>query len=248
MSTPFTQHLKPSRWEWQVAALSLVLGSMIYLAWIGKDVRESRTARLDPDLRSRLFAGDLAVDELEKLSKEVAKLRADNTKLQNAVANNSKESKLLNTSLQETKFFAGLTEVEGPGVTVILMDSRKDDIPEMMRIIHDYDVLRVVNELWATGAEAIEVNGNRIAGSSAIRCSGPVIHVDGNPISSPIKVRAIGAQDTMMGGLELPGGFLAELREVDPEMVRIERVKLHRFTAFSSSTMPKHARLPKEPK
>jgi uncharacterized protein YlxW (UPF0749 family) len=64
--------------------------------------------------------------------------------------------------------------VEGPGIELTLQDSKKrpsGDSPELLPelyTIHDYDLLRVVNELRQAGAEAISINGQRIVASTAI--------------------------------------------------------------------------------
>ena len=66
-----------------------------------------------------------------------------------------------------------------PGVVVTLRDSSHSahdlSLPDQISNsvnIHDTDVLRIVNELVASGAEAISINDHRIAGLSSIRCVG----------------------------------------------------------------------------
>lgn len=246
MTNPFSNTLTRNAWEWPVALMSLILGVMISMAWISKTNRESRFGTLDPDLAKRLASGQIDESELQKLSGEVHRLQIENTQLQNTMAGRGKESKVLNDSLQQIKAWAGLTPAEGPGITVTLRDSQKEQIPELDRIIHDSDVLRVVNELWASGAEAIEINGNRIACSSSIRCVGPVIHVDARPIASPVMIRSIGTPETLYGAINLPGGVLEEIRNVDSEMVQVDRVKLHHFNAYAGPTTREHLKIPKE--
>jgi uncharacterized protein YlxW (UPF0749 family) len=249
MSNPFAKHVNTRSWEWPVSIVSLLLGVMISLAWINQKTQASRSAQLPADVRRRYFEGRLDLDELTKLSNEVSRLREENTKLQNAMADSSKQSKVLNESLQETKLFSGLTDVEGPGLTITLRDSEKEDMgaPED-RIIHDGDVLRTVNELWASGAEAIEVNGHRVVGNTSFRCVGPVIHVEGVPIASPVMIRVIGDTKTLEGAMKLPGGVLDELRTQDPDMVQIDRVTKHRFKAYSGNTARRYLKVPEEPK
>lgn len=249
MSNPFAKHVNTRSWEWPVSLVSLLLGVMISLAWINQKTQASRSAQLPADVRRRFIEGRIDLNELTKLSDEVSRLREENTKLQNAMAGNSKQSKVLNESLQETKMFSGLTDVEGPGLTITLRDSEKEDIgaPED-RIIHDGDVLRTVNELWASGAEAIEVNGHRVVGNTSFRCVGPVIHVEGVPIASPVMIRVIGDTKTLEGAMKLPGGVLDELRTQDPDMVQIDRVTKHRFKAYSGNTARKYLKVPEEPK
>jgi uncharacterized protein YlxW (UPF0749 family) len=234
-----------NQWQWPVAFTSLVLGLMISFAWISQGVRNER----DPDVRQRVIEGKVdlnVVKQLEKVQVEVSKLRTENTKLQNAMAGSTNQAKVLNEGLQSAKLLAGLTEVTGPGLTVVLMDSQKQEIPEVDRIIHDYDVRNVVNELWAAGAEAIEINGNRLVGTSSIRCVGPTVLVDHRAVASPINIRVIGDSDAMEGGLNLPGGVLDTLRQQDAAMVRLDRVKQHRFKAYTGSTERRFATVPKE--
>jgi uncharacterized protein YlxW (UPF0749 family) len=234
-----------NQWQWPVAFTSLVLGVMISFAWISQGVRTER----DPEVGRRLVEGKIdlnVVQQLEKVQVEVSKLRSENTKLQNAMAGSTNQAKVLNDSLQTAKLLAGLTEVAGPGLTVVLTDSQKQEIPEVDRIIHDYDVRNVVNELWAAGAEAIEINGNRLVATSSVRCVGPIVLVDHRQVAPPINIRVIGDADTMMGGLNLPGGVLDTLRQQDAAMVRVDRVKQHRFKAYTGSTERRFATVPKD--
>ena len=82
------------------------------------------------------------------------------------------------------RVLAGLTDIHGPGVEIVLNDRKKDNImPDEMFsitdfIVHDSDLLEVVNELKAAGAEAIGINGVRILGNSRISCGGPTINVE----------------------------------------------------------------------
>lgn len=248
MSNPFANRFHANSWEWPVAGVSLLLGVMISLGWINQQNRTERSAGLDPDVAKRLNEGLIDVNELQKLSQEVSKLQREKTKLENAMADSSKATKVLNDGLQQAKLIAALTDVEGPGVTVTLRDSDRQDALDVDRIIHDRDVLQVVNELWASGAEAVEVNGHRVAGSTSFRCVGTVIQVDAVPIASPIVVRAIGDPDTLLGAMNLPGGILDQLRAVDRAMVQIDRVSKHRFKAYGGNTTRRYLKVPKESK
>ena len=81
-----------------------------------------------------------------------------------------------------------------------------------MYIIHDEDILRVVNELRAGGAEAIAINDQRLIGTSEIRCSGPTITVNGKVFGAPFIVTAIGDPDTLNSALTLRGGVVDSLK------------------------------------
>lgn len=248
---PFASRISRNSWEVPVAALSLVLGVMISMAWITDRNRKGRIPLLGMDQQERVTQGPIDLQiKYRELSKEVKNLRDENTKLQNAMANHNNQGKVLNDSLQELKIFTGMTAAKGPGITVTLRDSPKamsgtagpDDV------IHDTDVLKVVNELWAAGAEAITVNGHRVSVSTAFRCVGPVIHVQNMPIASPVMIRAIGDSETLVGAMNMPGGVLSEIRRTDEAMVGVDAVKEHLFEPYSGTTSRRWVNVPKAEK
>lgn len=244
---PFLSRATGAPWVIPVSALSLVLGFMIYLAWMPASRFVSRVGSLDQDQNARLSQAQIDQkfrDDYIRVTEEVKKLREEKTNFENAIGNQTRQSKVLNESLQETKLFAGLLEVEGPGITVTLKDSERANqgIPTDDLNIHDVDILRVVNELWASGAEAIAVGNQRVIGRSSIRCVGPTIQVDGVPIAPPVRIRAIGDPATLQGGLNLRGGVLDEIRQADPGMATIEKVERHHLPAYAGPTASKHMR------
>jgi uncharacterized protein YlxW (UPF0749 family) len=104
--------------------------------------------------------------------------------------------------VREQEAGAGLAAVTGAGAVVKLADAPapidpttgKPSTAEVNRVL-DVDVQSVVNELWASGAEAIAVNGQRLTSTSTIRTAGSAILVDFRPVISPYEVSAIGSAD-----------------------------------------------------
>jgi len=260
---PFASRINNSQsWVVPVSALSLVLGFMIVL--VARSLAtQDRFRGADADQSARLAAlspvSDAQQQQIREEAVEINRLRTENTDLQNTMAaEKSEATKMLNASLQEAKSYAGLTDLEGPGVIVTLSDANGDksdnkdqtslgqtDItPDEDKIIHDQDILRVVNELNAAGAEAISINNLRYVGTSSIRCVGPTVLVDAQRIASPIKIRAIGDPSAMMGGLKIPGGVIDQLKEVDPRMVDIAPVKDMTIPAYSGPTTRRFAKVP----
>lgn len=227
-----------------VSIMALVLGAMINMAWITSKTRSERIRDLGPSQIDRLRGGTLdMLEEYKKTSAEVSRLREEKTRLENAMGSNNKQSDLLNKGLQDAKEFAGLTPVSGPGVKITLSDSKSEKgVFSQDVIIHDVDVLKTVNELWAAGAEAISVNDHRVVGRSSFRCVGPVIHVDNVPVASPIVIKAIGDSDALFGGLSLPMGVLSEIQQTDPAMVKIEKLKSMALPPFTGNTERKFAK------
>ena len=225
-------------WVWPVSAMCVLLGLMLTRAWVTDQSRTSRFKLLAPQIQERVGSGTLDLqEEAKKMETEVQHLRAENTTMEASLSTQTGSTKVLNDQLQESKVFAGLTEVEGPGLVVTLRDSSKPPQSFVQeQIIHDGDVLRVVNELWNAGAEAIAVNGHRVVTTTSIRCVGSTILVNNTQVASPIAIRALGDAATMQGALNLPAGVLAEIRSIDPSMVQLTPVKMMRLPAFSGST------------
>jgi len=124
-------------------------------------------------------------------------------------------SRQLATDIANYKVALGLLKARGKGIHLVLDDSSvkaEGDIGDNPLIVHDYDILAVINELRAAGAEAVAVNGQRITPFSAIRCVGPNITVNRVPIGSPYEVDAIGDPKVLTSALELPGGILSQLK------------------------------------
>ncbi|MGW1980530.1 DUF881 domain-containing protein [Streptomyces sp. NPDC001889] len=103
---------------------------------------------------------------------------------------------------QVVSLMAGATEVEGPGVKLVV-DDREDTaqggggpressgFSDTGRV-RDRDMQRVVNGLWESGAEAVAINGQRLTALSAIRAAGDAILVDNRPLVPPYTVLAVG--------------------------------------------------------
>ena len=91
-------------------------------------------------------------------------------------------------------------------------------------MVHAGDLVEVVNALKNAGAEAISINGQRITNFTSIYCAGNVVVVNGEKISSPIEIKAIGSPELLYGSLTIPGGYL-ELMEETGVMVDVKKTE-----------------------
>ncbi|HIY23662.1 MAG TPA: DUF881 domain-containing protein [Candidatus Brachybacterium merdigallinarum] len=110
------------------------------------------------------------------------------------------------------------TALSGPGLTLTVDDSaplaEASGITEgPVNRVTDEDLQIVVNGLWAAGAEAISVNGQRLTATSAIRTAGSAILVDLRPVSPPYEVVALGDPGTLRSGFDASaaGEYLTEI-------------------------------------
>lgn len=105
---------------------------------------------------------------------------------------------------------AGLTPVAGPGVTVILDDAPRRALgavapghptPDDL-VVHQQDVQGVVNALWVGGAEAMTLMGKRVVSTTAVRCVGNTLLLQGAVYSPPFTVAAIGDPARLRAALD----------------------------------------------
>ena len=114
------------------------------------------------------------------------------------------------------KIASGDYDIKGPGVTVYIDDSKRKledwEVPNDI-LVHDSDLLLVINDLNAAGAEAISVNGQRITDLSSISCSGYTVRINGQFFARPFVIQAIGDGSRMASALVGPGGYGTILKD-----------------------------------
>ena len=114
--------------------------------------------------------------------------------------------------MEQLLAFAGLTEVSGDGVTVTMNDSSSKGSGDMNAyLVHAEDLLSVVNELYAAGAKAVSINGQRMVGGSAISCAGSIVMVNGVRVAAPFEIKAVGDSAVLESALRFPGGVVDSL-------------------------------------
>ena len=143
----------------------------------------------------------------------------------------------MDSEMERLQVMAGSTEVKGAGIEVVLDDSNIAKTPNQnpnLYIIHDEDLLRVLNELRAAGAEALSVNDQRIVATSEIRCAGPTVSVNNVRSAPPYVIKAIGSPKTMISALKLRGGVV-ETFEFWGIQVKIKTVDDLKIPALKSA-------------
>ncbi|SEC95582.1 Uncharacterized conserved protein YlxW, UPF0749 family [Streptomyces sp. 3213] len=146
------------------------------------------------------------IDRIDKETKSADKLEGNVDTLRDDVS--ARQRAALKTSggsgqADLVSMLSGATAVHGPGVKLVVDDAKEassgggDDPRETADFsdtgrVRDRDMQRVVNGLWAAGAEAVSVNGQRLTALSAIRAAGDAILVDNRPLVPPYTVLAVG--------------------------------------------------------
>lgn len=136
-----------------------------------------------------------------------------------------------------TKILTGFYPLIGKGITVTIDDSKvplENGENPNNSIVHNEDLLKITNELYAGGAEAVAINGQRLISNSEITCAGPTILVNKTRITPPFIISAIGNQDNMVTTLEMRGGILETIRFFGLE-VRIDKIDKISLPAYNGN-------------
>ncbi|MGY1605176.1 DUF881 domain-containing protein [Geodermatophilus sp. SYSU D00815] len=179
-----------------------VLAAVTYdQAAAGAGGREQVRQALLEDIRGESDSADELAAQLESLTGEVNRTRADALEA-TAVGQRALDQ------LAAAERGAAAVAVTGPGLLVTLANAEPDADADPVGgeaetdpngLVRDGDLQLVVNALWAAGAEAVSINGQRLGPTSAIRFAGEAVLVDFNPVTNPYEVSAIGDPDTLRG-------------------------------------------------
>ncbi len=173
-----------------LAACLMLIGALS--AVVIAQVRSSAPQRTElrqaliEDIAQQRAAGDLLQLRLAEVRDEATRVR------QQLLAATSQGQRALD-ELDRAESHAGLTAVQGPGLLVTLTDAlAPEDGGDNLGRILDRDIQSVVNELWAAGAEAVAIDGQRLGPTTSIQSAGQAILVDFRPITNPYLIEAIG--------------------------------------------------------
>lgn len=149
-------------------------------------------------------------DESDDLQDRLETLSADVAAARDQALTATAQGRVQLDLVQQLEAAAAATAVTGPGVTVVVADAEPEQgndpgsgeetsgFPDEAGRVLDIDLQAVVNALWAAGAEAISVGGQRLAPTTTIRTAGEAILVDFRPVASPYVVEAIGDPDLLL--------------------------------------------------
>lgn len=217
-----------------ISVVCVVLG--ILLAMQFKSVRQNSVVDNLNTTRVQTLQ-ELLDDEREENTRLQAQLKESEAEVQayrEAAADSGAENN--QAMLDELAFYrkaAGMTDVVGPGVEVVLNDSTAANTSgnENNYLIHDSDILSVVNELRDAGAEALSLNGHRILATTEIRCSGSVVTVNGRRTSAPFVIDAIGDQETMFNALMMRNGVVDVLKQwsIQVEVTEVDELLIKAY-------------------
>lgn len=224
-----------------VAFIGLILGLMLAAQFksvqrVGGNVSYAR----ERDIQGQIQRLDM---ENEALKNRIAELLETVSEYEDAGKSSTDQFNKYRIELEKANALAGLTSLEGPGVVVTVNNmyiSNDEDGVEVIQNVHHTDLMKIINELNAAGAEAISINRERIIATTEIRNAGDYIVINTNRNSVPFEIRAIGNPDTLFSSLNLLGGVIDSLSGILD--IKIKREESVQVPAYSSPIQYNYAK------
>lgn len=221
--------------------ISLVLGTMCFALTAGICIQIKTVKNINSTVSQSYEENNLRAEVLkykekyDNLLKETEKVDSElQQQIEKATENNSELEEAKN-KINDGNKTIGLAEVTGPGVIITVADSDIDSnkvLDSSDLLVHDSDILKIVNELKNAGAEAISINGQRVILTTSIICGGNIININGERIGSPFEIKAIGSPEAL-ANLSRPDGCLSLLQQ--------RGVKVSTPKKSNSITIPKYS-------
>ncbi|AEG42833.1 DUF881 domain-containing protein [Isoptericola variabilis] len=223
-----------------------VLAAAGLLFTVSAQLADTRGSRHPEDLAQLVRA---EAERVERLSERVESLEAEVARLGEAAAADlpSRPADLV----ARESVLSGSRPVSGPGLTVTLDDApassasipgaRPDDL-----VVHQQDMEHVINALWAGGAEAMTLQGERVTSTSAFRCSGNILLLHGKVFSPPYVIEAVGDPQALRAALDASPGVATYKQYVDWVALgwSVQTSDEFELPPYTGATELRHARVP----
>ncbi len=205
------------RWLLPLSGILLVMGGLLGVQVHTQSQRSATAIGRNTSMLGELLSSKNEVDAQK--DKEIAALRQTNTKYEKLAASGQGMTKAIQEELQRSRVALGLVPLKGPGIVLELGDStmrvgKGEAAAGDFFVIHDIDLIQMANELWADGAEAVALNGQRMVSGSAIVCSGRLVTVNHVAIAAPFTFTVIGNQETLESALNIRDGIIDKMRKL----------------------------------
>jgi uncharacterized protein YlxW (UPF0749 family) len=187
-------------WRLLAPAVFVCAGALFVTSMVSSQGTDLRAGRYD-DLDGLANA---EAHDLEGLRARTAALTAQVDRLSKDLG--STEAARAQRRADALKGPAGLSPVHGPGLTITLDDAPDDALQAAgsqvsQLLVHQQDIQAVANAMWAGGAEAMTLQGQRVVATTGIKCVGNTVVLHGVPYSPPYRVSAIGPVGEMLAAV-----------------------------------------------
>jgi len=184
---------------------------------------ESSQTKITDKLKDEIFRLN---DENVKLAEKFQNTTSELDDARNQAAQNDSSSKDTSELIKKYTIVSGKTDVTGQGIIIKYKPSDNEAKADMVKDLRD-----IVNEIKNAGAEAIEINNQRIVGTTAIEMVKNKIEINDTEVSENFIIKAIGDSNLMYSGLIRPGGTIENIREsgVSIEINSENAIKINKY-------------------
>lgn len=196
-------------------AMTLAVFVMAFLVVAQLRTSRATTSQVEIPTRNVYAMATLLRQEREarvRLESQVAALRSELESYQRGKATGQNLIEAMTRELETMRIALGLRAMRGPGLLVRLDDPSTQPKGANPVVVTYQDIIAVINELWAAGAEAIAVNSQRVTAVTGLSQVGGTVVVNLQRLNGPFQIVAIGDPSTLERALNIRGGLIDGLR------------------------------------
>ncbi len=190
------------------------VGTPVMLLMAGSLFAVSATNSEGTDLRPGRYTDLASLTESEsrsyqRLQEQAADLEAEVDRLTRGV--DDERVRKAERRAERLRAKAGLVPVSGEGISIVMSDASDEALEEAIKaagdnpdsadlrplVVHQQDIQAVVNALWAGGARAVTIQGQRIVTTTGIKCTGSAVQLQGVPYPEPYTIEAVGDPESL---------------------------------------------------
>ena len=174
-------------------------------------------------------------EKYENIYNDIEKAEIELAKSRELASKDNIETEEAENTIKKLNMTNGLTDVKGQGLIITLNDypNALNMIDTDSYVVHDFILLKLVNELKGAGAEAISINEERIVNSTVISCEGTTIMINGKRVAAPFEVKAIGQVDLMYGSLTFQNAEKVIYKYKDYLQIFVKKAKVIEIPKFN---------------
>lgn len=230
--------MKSIKAQTYVSVVCVVLGLM--LAYQFKAVKKFTGFVTSPKVDELSNQLEAVKQQKSELQKKIDELEKKNEEFEQGAASTSFAVNELKNELEKSKLLAGLTDVQGPGVTITVTPESSQVDQELniqgqnqLMLPENYHVslLLIINELYSSGAEAVMINDQRIISTTQIRDAGDFVII--NDIkhipSEKFEIKAIGNPGALEQSLNFVKDMMFQYYGLDIKIQRFNNIKITKY-------------------
>ena len=189
-----------------IVCFFVAMGISVQIRTIASTTNPVSSSSIVNKLRNEVFKWR---DNYENIYRELQEAETALESERKKATENNSESAQIEQELTKARTFLGLTEVKGKGVEITVDDNKNMNnlvtlgMDANLLLVHDGDLINIVNILKNAGAEAISINDQRVVSTTAITCEGYVVRINGEKVGAPFKIKAIGSPEYLKGSLDV---------------------------------------------